>query len=59
MMLVVLGGAWTALNVAWSVWMQRRVERLEAADMEREVAENSTVVLRPKSLRPVPWEDVG
>ena len=64
MWLLVLGGIWTVANLVWSAWMQRRVMRLEEAEMERIEAETSTVVLRPKelrfkSLRPVPWEDAG
>lgn len=70
MWLVVLGGVWTVATTVWSLWVQRRIFRLERvtsrldqSDFEREMAENSTVVSRPpaelrfESLRPVPWDD--
>jgi hypothetical protein len=66
-----LGAAVTTVSVAWSIAaemraraQEARLRKLEAAEAEREEAENSTIIQRPKefrfkSLRPVPWEKQG
>jgi hypothetical protein len=61
--LYIAGAVWTVVScagTAWELWQQRRrLAKLEEAEREREEAENSTIIRRPKSLQPVPRERTG
>lgn len=55
--LLLLGAASYAASVVWSVWITRRLTKLERAEAERAEAEDSTIIRRPKvlQLKSVPW----
>ncbi len=48
--LFALGMAYTIGGFVWSVGVERRMRRLESAEREREDAENSTIIRRPRGI---------
>lgn len=48
--MIAAGVVWTLCNLIGSIWVERRVRRLERAERERELAENSTIIRRPRRI---------